>query len=84
MTEYVPSLTERKKWLDNKKDVKIGDIVLIVDNNSPRGKWPVGRIIDLFPGNDGVVCSVRVKTSSSVYTRPVVKLCLLEETNVFN
>lgn len=29
--EYLPTLTRRSKWCENKKPIKIGDIVLIVD-----------------------------------------------------
>ena len=48
------------------------------DENVPRGKWPLGRVIDVFHGNDGYVRSARVQTSLTILTRPVTKLCFLE------
>ena len=40
--EYAPQLTERRKWHRREINLKLGDIVLIVDENSP---W--GRIINV-------------------------------------
>ena len=35
LQEYVPHLTERKKWNKQKQQLHVGDLVLAVDNNSP-------------------------------------------------
>ena len=80
MDEYVPFLIERRKWLKDRRNVKEGDIVLVVDRNTPRGEWPVGRILRPNPSPDGRVRTALVKTRSGEYLRPVAKLCLLEET----
>ena len=80
MDEYVPFLIERRKWLKDRRNVKEGDIVLVVDRNTPRGEWPVGRILRPNPSPDGRVRTTLVKTRSGEYLRPVAKLCLLEET----
>ncbi|XP_074659583.1 uncharacterized protein LOC141912256 [Tubulanus polymorphus] len=83
LKEYLPPLTMRSKWLENTENVKLGDLVLIKDKDIPRGQWPLGRIIEVYPSpNDGRIRSVKVKTSSSEYVRPVVKLCVLEESIV--
>jgi len=81
LREYLPSLTERRKWTRDVPNLCEGDIVLIADENQPRGRWPVGRVIRPILGDDGVVRSAEVKTSSGTYTRPVVKLCILESKN---
>ena len=77
--EYLPSLHSRQKWTEKKPNPTVNSLVLIVDENAPRGKWPIGRITEVFPGDDGLVRSVRVKTASGEYTRPITKLCPLEE-----
>ena len=41
------------KWTDIVKDLKNGDIVLVLEPNLPRRKWPLGRIVDTYPGKDG-------------------------------
>ena len=76
--EYLPALTERRKWKENALNVCEGDLVLFVDGNSPRGCWPLGRVLRALPGIDGKVRAAEVRTKTGTYSRPVVKLCLLE------
>ncbi len=58
-----------------------GDIVLVLDPTAPRGSWPLGRVLETFPDDKGLVRTVKIKTKSSVLERPVGKICLLLETN---
>ena len=44
-----------------------------------RNRWPMGRVMELFCGEDGGVQYVKIKTAGNVYHRPVTKLGLLEE-----
>ncbi|XP_022790440.1 LOW QUALITY PROTEIN: uncharacterized protein LOC111329941 [Stylophora pistillata] len=67
--EYLPTLQERKKWNEAKENLKVGDVVLLADKNFPRGQWPHARIIEVFPNEDWLVRSARVKTSFTVMTR---------------
>ena len=76
--EYLPLLIARKKWMDPQPNLKPGDVVLLADDNTPRGLWPLARVLRTFPGPDGHVRSVEIKTSKGTLHRPVTKLCLLE------
>lgn len=59
--------------------MEIGDLVLLADSNAPRGSWPLARVSQVFPGSDGRVRSVEIKTAGGgVYRRPVVKIAVLE------
>ena len=78
MTEYFPVLTERGKWQHKKENLAVGDIVMVIDPASPRGTWPIGHIIKIFPDENGTVRTVRVKTPSGENDRPIVKLVLIE------
>ncbi|XP_043246546.1 uncharacterized protein LOC122394053 [Amphibalanus amphitrite] len=51
--EYLPTLTTRVKWRADTADVQLGELVLVTDDNLPRGHWPVGRVVNVFPGADG-------------------------------
>ena len=77
--EYLPSLIERKKWKEKKQNLKEGDVVLVTEPNQPRGVWPLGRIVSTYPGRDGMVRAVTVRTKTGEYKRPIARLCLLEE-----
>ena len=61
-----------------KHRLKEGDVVLIVEPNASRGEWPLGRVIEAYPGDDGLVGVVKVKTKNKEYLRPFHRLCLLE------
>ena len=76
--EYLPKLQVRTKWKQSIPPLGVNDVVLISEENMPRRTWPLGRVVEVFPSQDGLVRTVRVKTSRGVYTRPVQKLHLFE------
>ncbi|XP_057374666.1 uncharacterized protein LOC130695542 [Daphnia carinata] len=78
MKEVLPSLTEREKWYQEHPNLQVGDIVVIIDPATPRGTWPTGKIIQTFPGDDGVVRSVNIQTNGTERHRPAHSLFLLE------
>jgi len=39
----------------------------------------MGRVLNIYSGDDGVVRVAEVKTGTGLYTCPVIKLCLLLE-----
>ena len=76
-TEYLDALQRFNKWRLPRRNLRIGDIVLIKDNRTPPCQWPLGRIISTHPGPDQYVRVVTVKTKTGTFLRPIVKLCLL-------
>lgn len=72
--EYLHTLQVRQKWATTVNPVKIGTIVLLHQDDSLPLNWPLGVIIDVFPGADGIIRVAMVKTSYGVFKRPVVKL----------
>ncbi|UYV76680.1 hypothetical protein LAZ67_14001722, partial [Cordylochernes scorpioides] len=75
--EYLGVLMQRA---ENKRErcIKEGDLVLIGQDNTKRILWPVGKIIKLYLGKDGVNRVARVKTSTGEWLRPVQRLFPLE------
>ena len=61
LREYPPTLTERRKWTNDARNVREGDHVLVVDENSPRWCWPLRR-----------VRAAEVRTKSGTYIQPVI------------
>ena len=51
--------------------------MLLVDPSVKRNQWSMAIVENVYHGDDGLVRSVRVKTSSGSYDRPITKLCLL-------
>ena len=79
LKEYLPSLQERQKWGRSTSNFEVGDVVLVVDENSPRNQWPLGLIQEVKPNEgDGLVRRVTLKTKTSILERPIDKIVLLE------
>ena len=78
LKEYLPTLQVRQKWLKPVRNFAIGDVVLVRDESRPRGVWPKALIQEVFPGSDGKIRTVKLKTVKSTFTRDVRKICLLE------
>ncbi|XP_078698382.1 uncharacterized protein LOC144925949 [Branchiostoma floridae x Branchiostoma belcheri] len=77
--EYLTSLQERQKWSKQRRNLAVGDVVILKEEQCPRGTWPLGRVIEVMPGNRGLVRRVKVKTQHNVLERPIDKLCVLLE-----
>ena len=82
--EYLQIMQERKKENVAQQNIQVDDIVLVIDSDLPRNKWPMARVVETFPSSDDLVRHVSVKLSGSniPLKRPVVKLILLVEASV--
>lgn len=75
--EYLHTLQQRRKWQLREKNIGIGDLVLILEDNLPPTKWAIGRIIDTHPGSDGQTRVVTIRANNSTYKRSIVKVARL-------
>ncbi|XP_055308609.1 uncharacterized protein LOC129572631 [Sitodiplosis mosellana] len=84
--EYVSTLQTRYKWNKVELNLEVGDLIILKVDNSPPGVWPLARVIETYPGSDGLVRTVKTKTTSSELVRPITKLVRLhpEEANDTN
>ncbi|XP_070183260.1 uncharacterized protein [Littorina saxatilis] len=86
--EYVATLQPRRVWSRQQRNVSVGDVVLLQDENASRADWKLGRVLDVYPSADGLVRSMQVSLASFdldqrgrvqsrrvVLTRPVHRLC---------
>ncbi|KAF6204000.1 hypothetical protein GE061_002339 [Apolygus lucorum] len=72
--EYLSNLQVRQKWTKKSPNLRVGDLVLLLDLNLPPTRWPLGKIISTHPGDDGIVRVVTVRTPQGTYKRPSVKM----------
>lgn len=75
--EVLATLMQRKKWLVEKEPLKIGQMVVIGEENVAPAKWELAKIIKLIPSEDGIIRAVKVRTPKREIIRPVQKLCIL-------
>ena len=69
MKGYLPALQTRQKWSVPRQNFAVGELVLVVDEKTPRAHWPMGLIEEVFPDSYGYVRNVKVKTATTVYKR---------------
>ena len=70
--EWLPALNVRRKWLT------VDDVVFVMSPETPRGHWPLGRVIEVYPGKHGDVRVAKVQVGKEEFLRPNTKLCQLE------
>ncbi|XP_046976577.1 uncharacterized protein LOC124542708 isoform X2 [Vanessa cardui] len=80
--EYVVWLQERTKWCRSSGELKEGDLVVIKDKTSPPLMWPLGRIIKVLPGKDGIGRVADIRTRRGVLRRAFNTICPLPVTAV--
>ncbi|KAJ8369493.1 hypothetical protein SKAU_G00095210 [Synaphobranchus kaupii] len=92
--EYLANIAIRQRWHTSRRNLQIGDIVMVRDDNLPRNEWRFGRVSETTADKDGLVRRVQVCLGDrklgkkgervhklSVIERPVQKLVLLLETS---
>ena len=79
LKEWLPGLNPTTKWHKEKRNLKVGDIVIVISPDSPRAYWPLAKVIQVFPGKDGKVRVAQIQMGQKSLKRPVNKLCLLED-----
>ncbi|KFD49638.1 hypothetical protein M514_09470 [Trichuris suis] len=80
-SHYLPTLIQRTKWKVQRRNISIGDCVLLAEPNVPKGQWITRRVEAVFPGSDGLVRVVKVATKNGSYIRPIHRLCSLQESS---
>lgn len=67
----------RNKWQAPERNMQVGDLVYLIDENQPPGKWMMGRVAVVYPGKDGLVRNIDVQTTNGAYRRAVQRCCRL-------
>ncbi|XP_054713628.1 uncharacterized protein LOC129223088 [Uloborus diversus] len=75
--EYLNQLQQRTKWKKPRRNLRVNDMVLVKEDNLPPLQWSLGRVVQVFPGDDGAVRVVDVKTQRGQFRRPITKCYLL-------
>lgn len=77
LREWLPGLNARK-WFQPYRDIQVGEVVLVISPDTSRGNWPLGRVMEVYPGKDERVRVVKIQVGRSTFLRPVTRLCPLE------
>ena len=88
--EYLQTLQVRPKWVQPKRNLTVSDVVISKENEGARNKWPLGRVVQIYPSEGGFVRKVKLlmadgglddcgkhQSPPSYLDRPIHKLVLL-------
>ena len=79
LAEYLFGLQERQRWQKPRRNVKVNDLVLMLDKRCSRGQWPMTVVEEVFADKDGMVRQVMARAKGGKFKRHVHELCLIEE-----
>ena len=69
---------QRKKWQKATSNIRVGQVVLVPDNKSSPGTWPLGVVQSLITGSQNTVRTVQVRLSNrNVVLRAVNRLVII-------
>lgn len=75
--DYMAQLQDRKKWSSVHSNIAVGALVLLKDDCAPPMHWNLGRVEKVFPGQDGYVRVLEVRTAHGSYRRAITRVCPL-------
>ena len=78
--EYLRGLRERHNLNHpgNRPGLSMGKVVIIKSDEQNRGKWPLGIVVELITGRDGVVRAAKLRAGKAYLERAVQHLYPLE------
>ena len=74
LNECIPALNSRPKWTSEFRELKVGDVVLLIQPDTPRGRWLLGRIAEVYPRRDGHTRVAKVACGVKTVVRRINKL----------
>lgn len=80
--EYLTQLQLRYKWQNQIPEPGVGDVVLIKEDGLPPARWLFGRVMEKYPGTDGLTRVVTLKCKGqTIIKRPISKLIILPKSH---
>ena len=67
--ECAPALIKYQKWTRTNRDIEVGDIGVLLEKRTPRGTWPLVRVVGVKPSSDKHVRRVTVFDGTHTYER---------------
>ncbi|XP_028425847.1 uncharacterized protein LOC114549652 [Perca flavescens] len=59
--EYLTNIILRQRWHSARRNVQIGDIVIVKEDEVPRNEWRIGRVLDVCKDEDGSCVKLQYK-----------------------
>ena len=60
-TEYLEQSRKRQKWNSGEPDIKVGDLVMVLDEFNDSLRWPMAEVLGLEEDQEGRVQTVQIR-----------------------
>ena len=90
--EYLANITLRQRWHTPRRNVQVGDIVIVKEEEVPRNEWKLAKVLEVHKDDDGLVRKTTIQigerrlgkggerlSKPSIVQRPIQKLVVLVE-----
>ncbi len=74
LSTYLQSIQDRHKWKQSQNNIKVNDLVYIKDATLGYRVWPLAKVLQTFPGDDGKVRAVKLLCKGKEFTRAIQSL----------
>ena len=79
--DFLGTLQERQKWNKITRNLQVGHIVLLKEEQQPYSNWPMACVVSTEADKNGAVWSVQLRMGNSkinsTFQTPISKLILL-------
>jgi len=72
--EYLHTLQQRNKWTRSSPNSKIGGLVILREEHSSPLEWNLARKEEVYPGSDGIVRVVTLRTVKGVFKGAISRI----------
>ncbi|XP_055589946.1 uncharacterized protein LOC129742127 [Uranotaenia lowii] len=75
--EYLQEMQKDFKFREPNRNLVPGQLVILKDEFQHPVRWPLAKISKVFPGKDGLVRVIDIKTAKGNFKRDITKICPL-------
>ena len=72
--EYLSEVQRRQKWTSEKSALVKNSVVVVIEKERQCNRWPLGVVLETYPGNDGQVRVAKIRTAQGEYVRNLTRL----------
>ena len=65
--QYLQSLQKSQKWHKELPNVKVGDLVMVLEESTLLTHWKTGKVTAVHPGEDGLVRAAEVLVPTAIF-----------------
>lgn len=73
--EYMANIATRQRWHAPRRNLHVGDVVMVQDDGLPRNEWRLGRVVDTTTDRDGLVRRVKINLGDRKLGKKGERLC---------